>query len=56
MPHPVIHVIDNTTSKPRPLNVKVTSGALSVDGSATTQPVSGTFYQATHKQTRTKHS
>jgi len=46
-PHGVLHIIDTTTGKPRPLNLETTLGVLSVDGSASTQPVSGTFFQAT---------
>ena len=46
-PHGVLHIIDTTTGKPRPLTLKTTTGILSVDGSGSTQPVSGVFYQAT---------
>ena len=46
-PHGVLHIIDTSSGKPRPLNLKTTTGVLSVDGSASTQPVSGTFWQAT---------
>ena len=45
--HGVLHIIDTTSAKPRPLELKTTTGVLSVDGSASTQPVSGTFFQAT---------
>lgn len=37
----VLHIVDNATSKPRPLNLATTSGVLSVDNSANTQPISG---------------
>ena len=47
MPASVLYVIDNATAKPRPLRLATASGVLSVDGSGATQPVSGTFYQAT---------
>ena len=46
-PHGVLHIIDTSTGKPRPLSLKTATGVLSVDGSASTQPVSGTFFQAT---------
>ena len=45
--HGVLHIMDTTSGKPRPLTLKTATGVLSVDGSATTQPVSGTFFQAT---------
>lgn len=47
MPASVLYVIDQSTNKPRPLKLETTSGVLSVDGSGSTQPVSGTFFQAT---------
>ena len=45
-PHGVLHIIDTTSGKPRPLTLKTSTGVLSVDGSGSTQPVSGTFFQA----------
>ena len=45
--HGLMHILDATSNKPRPLNLKTTSGVLSVDNSGNTQPVSGAFYPAT---------
>ena len=42
-----MHIIDQTSGKPRPLTLETTAGKLSVDASGSTVPVSGTFYQAT---------
>ena len=38
----VQHVIDNASGKVRPLRYNITNGVLSVDGSASTQPISAT--------------
>tara|TARA_R110002073_G_scaffold230390_1_gene391481 strand:- start:45 stop:593 length:549 start_codon:yes stop_codon:yes gene_type:complete len=47
MTNGVMHVMDKTSGKARPLTLETTAGVLSVDNSGNTQPVSGTFYQAT---------